>query len=181
MSPLADRVIELHDALRSARLPHAFGGAVALAYCTAAPREAHDIDVNVFVAPSRAGEVLAALPARVARAPADIERARADGQLKLWWDTLAVDVFFDTLPFHREVAKGVRRVLFAGRTIPVVGCLTLAVFKATFDRPRHWADVAAMLEAESVEAEQALAWVREMEGPGSRGVSGLEALLTRST
>jgi hypothetical protein len=38
MSALAKRLIDIHDALTAADLPHAFGGAVALAYCTQEPR-----------------------------------------------------------------------------------------------------------------------------------------------
>ncbi len=34
MSVLAKRLLAIHDALSSARVPHAFGGAIALAYCT---------------------------------------------------------------------------------------------------------------------------------------------------
>ena len=59
---VADRMLAVHDALRAAGLPHAIGGAIALGYCTLEARGTQDVDVNVFVAPSRTREVLAALP-----------------------------------------------------------------------------------------------------------------------
>lgn len=70
MSLLAQRLHEIHDALSDAKLPHAFGGAIALAYCTEEPRGTRDLDVNVFVDPGRAKEVFAALPAVVTVAEA---------------------------------------------------------------------------------------------------------------
>ncbi len=74
MSLLARRLIEIDDALSGAGLAHAFGGAIALAFCTEEPRGTRDLDVNVFVAPELAGQVLAALPAGVQWGP---RRARA--------------------------------------------------------------------------------------------------------
>ncbi len=46
---LPEKVLRLHKALKRRKLPHAFGGALALAYCTEEPRATRDIDVNVFV------------------------------------------------------------------------------------------------------------------------------------
>jgi hypothetical protein len=34
MKPMTEAIVELHDALDSAGIPHAFGGALALAWCT---------------------------------------------------------------------------------------------------------------------------------------------------
>ena len=42
---LPERLIELHRALTRRKLPHAFGGAIALAYWTLDPRGTSDIDV----------------------------------------------------------------------------------------------------------------------------------------
>jgi hypothetical protein len=53
MSVLAERLLEVHAALSEAKLAHAFGGAIALAYCTEEPRGTRDLDVNVFVSPQR--------------------------------------------------------------------------------------------------------------------------------
>jgi hypothetical protein len=165
MSLLERRLLELHDALQSARISHAFGGAIALAYCTEDPRGTHDLDVNVFVTPSRVGEVFAALPDSVATHPADSEAAEREGQVRVWWEDTPIDLFFDVHSFHREVARGVRWVQFAGRTIPVLGCTSLAVFKALLDRTKDWADIEAMVERGTIDMEGAVASLEGMAAP----------------
>jgi len=62
VSVLGRRLLAIHDALESGAIPHAFGGAIALAYCTEEPRGTRDLDVNVFVPPSDAAQVLGLLP-----------------------------------------------------------------------------------------------------------------------
>jgi|SRR3954468_3100122 len=47
--PLADKVSSVGVALSEARIPHAFGGALAVAYY-GEPRATGDIDVNIFIA-----------------------------------------------------------------------------------------------------------------------------------
>ena len=147
MSVLVDRLLAVHDALDRARLPHAFGGAIALAYCTEEPRGTRDIDVNVFVDAARAPEVLRSLPPEVVVGDGDIEAALSVGQVRVWWDETPIDVFLDVHDFHREVAAGTRIVPFAGTDIPVLGCVELVVFKAFFNRTKDWADLEAMQEA----------------------------------
>ncbi|MHB8513372.1 MAG: nucleotidyl transferase AbiEii/AbiGii toxin family protein [Actinomycetota bacterium] len=62
MIELAEAVFALHDSLATARIPHAFGGAIALAYCINEPRATRDIDLNIFVGLDRVDETIAALP-----------------------------------------------------------------------------------------------------------------------
>src|SRR6516162_5225835 len=104
MSSLADRLLAIHAALSDAGFPHAFGGAIALAYCTEEPRGTRDLDVNVFAEPNLAKQVLAALPARVAIRAADVRAAERDGQVRVWWEDTPVDIFLDVHRFHRRVA-----------------------------------------------------------------------------
>ena len=54
MRPILDAIVALHDNLDAAGIPHAFGGAFALLWCTGEPRTTVDIDLNIFVAPDRA-------------------------------------------------------------------------------------------------------------------------------
>jgi hypothetical protein len=176
MSRLAERLLAVHDALLAAGLPHAFGGAIALAYCTHEPRGTRDLDVNVFAAPRRAREVLGALPAGVAVGEADIRTAERDGQIRVWWEDTPLDVFLDAHRFHREVAAGVRDVPFEGREIPVLGCTALVVFKALFDRTRDWADIEAVAEAGAADLGEARRWVERVLGrshPASRRLAAL--------
>ena len=168
MIGVADRMLAVHDALRAAGLPHAIGGAIALGYCTLEARATQDVDVNVFVTPSRTREVLAALPDGVRVTARDLEIAERDGQVRLLWDATPIDVFFSVLPFHDEVERNIRHVAFGDRTIPVLDCTGLAVFKAMFARPRDWVDIEAMVEARSLDVDEAMRWVREMIGDDPR-------------
>jgi hypothetical protein len=176
MSVLGERLLAVHDALAAASLPHAFGGAIALAYCTEEPRGTRDIDVNIFLDASEAPAALAALPDAVAVDDDDIEAATRDGQVRVWWDDTPVDVFLDVHAFHRNVASGVREVAFEGTTIPVLGCATLAVFKAMFNRTKDWADVEAMVEAGTLDATEALGWLVRLLGSDDPAVDRLARL-----
>jgi hypothetical protein len=177
MSVLAERLLAIHDALDRAHLPHAFGGAIALAYCTQEPRGTRDIDVNIFVPAETSGEALGAMPRAVAVSRADRDAARRDGQVRLFWDDTPVDLFFDTHEFHREIAGLVAEVPFERRTIPVLGCEALVVFKAMFNRTRDWADIEAVLEAGAVDGRRALDRLRALVGAADPAVVRLSALL----
>jgi hypothetical protein len=144
---LGERLRALHGALETAGIPHAFGGAVALAYWTLEPRGTRDIDINVFVEPDDAERVLGALPAGVERSQRTVERIRRDGQVRLWWEDTPVDLFFDYDPIHHDAARHRQTVPFEGAQIPILGPIELAVFKAMFDRTRDWADIESMAEA----------------------------------
>jgi hypothetical protein len=143
---LAEKLLELHRALARARLPHAFGGAVALAYVTRDPRGTNDIDVNIFVPAEEAERALAALPEGVDQPPGTAETIARDGQTRLWWDRTPLDLFFNYAPVHDDAAVNRRTVPFEGSKIPVLGPIELAVFKIMFDRTRDWADLEAMAE-----------------------------------
>jgi hypothetical protein len=144
---LPERVVALHRCLAKARIGHAFGGALALAYWTLEPRGTRDIDVNVFLPVSEAERLLAALPAAVSRPPGTLEAIAREGQVRLWWDDVPLDLFFDYVPIHGEAADHRRLVPFEGTRIPVLGPIELAAFKVMFDRTRDWADIEAMIAA----------------------------------
>ena len=147
LSSLPAKVVLLDEALAAADLPHAFGGALALAWCTERARGTIDIDVNVFVSGDEIGRVFAALPDGVTISEAGRSQIAREGQARLWWDDTPIDIFLNTLPFHEQV--GMRAVLrrFGDRTMPFLSCRDLAVFKAFFDRTKDWADLEAMYDA----------------------------------
>ena len=152
MTPsLADQIVAVHRSLDAAGVPHAFGGALALAWCTQQARATIDIDVNVFVPPDDAEAVLTALPDEVAWTEVDVAAIERDGQVRVWWDETPVDVFTSTTAFHEEVGSRIRREPFAGDELPFLDCRDLAVFKAFFDRTKDWADLEAMAEAGSLD------------------------------
>ncbi|HWF33294.1 MAG TPA: hypothetical protein VG188_12130 [Solirubrobacteraceae bacterium] len=176
MSLLAERLLAVDGALSDAGLAHAFGGAIALGYCTLEPRGTRDLDLNVFVAPERVNEVFAALPDGVTVTGLNVEQAERDGQVRIWWEDTPIDVFLDVLPLHGEIAREVRRVPFAGRTIPVLGCDALAVFKAMFDRTRDWADIEAIVEAKALDFAVVAERIRGLDGEDSPRAARLLAL-----
>jgi hypothetical protein len=176
VSLLADRLLAVHDALDAASLPHAFGGAIALAYCTEEPRGTRDIDVNIFVDSSEAAAALHALPAAVTIGDDDIATAGRDGQVRVWWEDTPVDVFLDVHDFHRAIPSDVREVPFEGRTIPVLGCTALVVFKAMFNRTKDWADIEAVIDAGALDLTDALGWLVRVLGPDDPAVDRLASL-----
>jgi len=177
VTTLAQKIVAVHAALDEAGVPHAFGGALALAFHVAEPRATRDIDLNVFVAPSAVRDVFDVLPAEIARGPAD-ERAVEDaGQVRLFWDDNPVDLFFSTHPFHAEAATRVEHVPFAGIEIPVLGATELAVLKAFFDRTKDWADIEEMLRTEAIDVHRVLGWLVDLLGHADHRVARFEALL----
>ena len=118
MTTIVRKIVAVHRALDGAGLPHAFGGALALAWCTEQARGTIDIDVNVFVDASESRRVAGALPKAVARSDAQLAALERDGQVRLWWDRTPVDVFLDTTAFHRQVVGRCRRETFGGTEVP---------------------------------------------------------------
>lgn len=168
MIGLADKMLAVHDALEAGGFPHAIGGAIALGYCVLEARATQDVDINVFVHPSRTREVFAALPSEIRVLGSDLEHAERDGQVRVRWDQTPIDLFFSVLPFHDEVERNVRHVSFGERTIPVLSCTGLAVFKAMFARPRDWVDIEDMVEARAIDLDETKRWVLEMMGDDAR-------------
>ena len=148
---LPEKLLALHRALEEATIPHAFGGAIALAYATQNPRGTSDIDVNVFIPAADPGDALAALPDDVNQPEGTAEAIVRDGQIRLWWDQTPVDLFFNYEPIHDEAARNRRLVEFEGTQIPILGVDELALFKAMFGRTQDWADIEAMVAAGTVD------------------------------
>ena len=118
MSELVEKLFAIHDALEKASIPHAFGGAIALAYCVEEPRGTRDLDVNIFVDAATARRTLAHLPAGVKVTEGDIATVERDGQTRLYWDDTPVDVFLNNLPLHDAVdhALGLQQGVGVGRS-----------------------------------------------------------------
>lgn len=151
---LPERLLAIHDSLDAAGLEHAFGGAIALAYWTLDPRGTSDIDVNIFIDAGRCREALDALPPGVEVTDESRAKIKRDEQIRLWWDRTPVDIFFSYADLHHSAARNLRRVPFAGAEIPVLGPVELATFKAVFDRTKDWADIEAMIAAETLDVDE---------------------------
>lgn len=153
---LPQRIVAVHEALSAAGVGHAFGGALALAWCTERARGTIDIDVNVFVRPDEAERVFVALPDGVTWTDHDLATIRRDGQVRLWWDATPVDLFFNTTEFHEHLPEHVRDEPFLGHELPFLSCRDLAVFKAFFDCTRDWADLEEMAAAGTLDVDAVL-------------------------
>jgi hypothetical protein len=177
MSELVEKLFAIHDSLTKAGVAHAFGGAIALAYCVEEPRGTRDLDVNIFVDASRAESVLASLPEGVRVRKKDIATVKRDGQARLDWDDTPIDVFLNNLPLHDAVAASVVWVQLEGRDIPVLDCASLVVFKAFFDRTRDWGDIEEVAVATPEDIEAAAATVADLVGKDDPAHQRLKALL----
>lgn len=134
-------VAALHQHLKEAGVPHAFGGAFALAYY-GAPRPTADIDVNVF------------LPAQ-------------PSELKLDWKGTPVHFFFSCDPLHEEMERGVREVPLGDGTIPLVAPEHLVIRKALLGRPKDWSDIDQVLAATSpLDVNEIQTWLQRLDQGG---------------
>jgi hypothetical protein len=176
---LPERIVAIERSL--GRIPHAFGGALALAYY-AEPRATVDIDVNVFVPADRYEEVAAPLLALGVEAddPEARKAVEQDGQTRLMWDETPIDLFFAYDAFHDAAATASRVVPFADTTIAILGPEHLVVCKVIFDRPRDWVDIDAMLDADvALDAAEILRWVGRTAGDTDSRYVRVAAVLTR--
>jgi hypothetical protein len=176
MSSLADKIVALHRAIASRDIPHAFGGALALAWCTQRPRATIDIDLNVFLGADRAEDVVGALPAPVLHSKRDILTLQRDGQVRLWWQDTPVDLFLSTTEYHDEVARRIHWEPFGGEELPFLACIDLAVFKAFFNRTRDWADLEDMAAAGTLDRGRALAVLAQYLGTTDERLERLRSL-----
>lgn len=182
---LSEKVLLIEATMQSARIPHAFGGAIALAYY-ATPRATIDIDVNVFVESERADEVLSALARLGAEAPTDSERVRLarDGQARIRWGATPVDLFFSYDAFHDACME--RRCAFPfgeDETIHVLAAEDLVVFKAIFDRDKDWRDITELVFAvgDELDADWVERWLDRIVGREDERYRRCLAALAAST
>ena len=154
MPDLTEKIVALHRTFSAAKLPHAFGGALALAWCTQRARGTIDIDVNVFVDVIDQDRVFQALPEGVKVTRKDRVMLKRDGQVRVWWEQTPIDLFLNTTDYHQEVAKRIRTESFAGARVPFLACLDVAVFKVFFNRTKDWADIEEMQAAGTLDSDR---------------------------
>jgi hypothetical protein len=176
VSELVEKLFAIHEALQAKSLPHAFGGAIALAYCVEEPRGTRDLDVNIFCDAADAGDVLGALPAGVRVTQEDIAVVERDGQTRLFWDGVPVDVYLNNLPLHEAVAGAVVWVPLEGRQVPMLDCASLVIFKAMFNRTKDWADIEAIATATPEDIDVAARTIAELVGEDDEVFRRLESV-----
>ena len=178
LSGLAAKIAAVHEMLDSIRVPHQFGGAVALAWYRS-PRATIDVDLNITVAPADAEPILGAL----AHLGVEVSRAsraaiKRDGQARLDWEGSYLDLFFAMLEFHREMAVKARTVTFGPVEIPILSPEHLIVCKAVFSRPKDWVDIEEMLAwGTEIDEAEVMRWIEEILGADSQQHARLCELL----
>jgi hypothetical protein len=159
---LPEKVVAISEALTAAKVPYAIGGAIALNFYTE-PRATVDVDVNVFIGTSHWPTVKAALQEIGVDVAADEHALTRDGQVRLWWDRNAVDLFFSYDPFHDDMEGATRRVPFGRARIRILGPEHLLICKALFDRPKDWLDIETMVAfVEPLDLDAIRSWLTRM-------------------
>lgn len=139
--PPPAKIEAVHRSLREAKVPHAFGGALALAFY-AEPRETKDIDVNVFV------------PAQ-------------ESELKVDWEGTPVHFFFSCDPLHDVMERAIHEVPVGENTIPLVAPEHLVIRKALLGRPKDWLDIERILAHTSpLDLDEIQAWLQRLDQGG---------------
>lgn len=147
---LVELIVAVHDHLDLARIPHAFGGALALGYI-ASPRGTVDIDVNVFLPPSGLDDVSTALaPLGLSRhQPSDADLPIAGIRFEHPHDPFPVDVFPSLDERYEEIRRRCVHHEFGrgARVLPFLSAEDLCGFKLSFGRPQDWVDLQAIASA----------------------------------
>jgi hypothetical protein len=177
---LDEKILALEHAFLESGIPHALGGAHALAYY-APPRATLDIDLNVFVSAVRAPKVLRVLAGLGVdtTTPGLIERIERDGQVRLLWDGTPVDVFFAYDALHESSMQRRRTMEFGSDRIHVLSAEDLMVYKAIFNREKDWRDIAAMIYAtyERLDFDYVLSWIERICPADGEQVTRLRTLI----
>lgn len=173
-SPLLvlERSVLLHESLDAAAIPHALGGALALAYHVADARGTNDIDLNVSIDPEAPEPLFAALPAGLPWTSEDVARVRRTGQVRLYWphpdgpptQPIPVDLFLPQDDFHAVVAARIELVPMLNTTVPIISATDLTIFKALFSRGQDWVDIEELLRYGTVDADEVARWLTELLG-----------------
>ncbi len=147
---LVDFVVSVHRGLERARLPHAFGGALALAY-VGEPRGTADVDVNVFLPLGELAAILDAFAPLGLRPERPQEELPPVAGVRLRGERhpFPVDVFPSLDERYDEVRRRCVRRPFgpAGTVLPFLAAEDLAMFKLSFGRDKDWVDLRAIAAA----------------------------------
>jgi hypothetical protein len=173
---LPDKVERLDRALTDARIAHAFGGALALAYY-AEPRSTVDIDLNLFVSADHCAEVTNAIAPIGVEARIDRQLVARDGQARVWWGHTPIDLFFAYDLIHDAMRDATRNVPFGNATIPILGPEHLVVCKVVFDRDKDWLDIGQVLASvEGFEVREVRRWLARLLAPNDARIARFNTL-----
>ncbi len=161
---LPEKIVAIHRSLDEAKVPHAFGGALALAYY-AEPRATDDVDINIFLAPTGYAAVADALAPLGVDADADGVAVKRDGQCRLRWGRTPLDLFFAYDEIHDAMRRETRVSPFGEDRLPILAPEHLVVCKAVFDRPKDWLDIEQVIVCvEDLDTDAIRAWLERIVG-----------------
>jgi hypothetical protein len=177
---LPDKVSRTHQVLAEAEIPHAFGGALAVAYY-GEPRSTLDIDVNVFLPIDHWRSLCDALVLLV-----DLKIDREDlgrsHEARIEWDPSSLHLFFSSDPLHERMRAAIRSLPFNGGSIPIVSPEHLVIRKAILDRAKDWHDIEQIFVAsDGLAIDEVEGWLERMAGssdPRMKRLAGVKAALS---
>ncbi|MFI4985247.1 MAG: hypothetical protein ACHP93_05170 [Solirubrobacterales bacterium] len=162
---LPEKIVAIHERLDEAKIPHAFGGALALAYY-AEPRATDDVDINVFLPPADYAAVADELKPLGVGADADGGAVGRDGQRRVRWGRTPLDLFFAYDELHEAMRREMRSSPFGEDRLPILAPEHLLICKAVFDRPKDWLDIEQMIVCvEDLDTDSIRAWLDRIVGP----------------
>lgn len=169
MNPvLPDKLIQVHTALAHADIPHAFGGAIALAFY-GEPRDTRDLDVNIALPPSEQARLLDALASLfpISDRPRVERELIRIAQTRLFWEETGIDLFMADIPFHDSIARRSHEVDYVGTRLPIIAAEDLVVLKAAFNRPQDWLDIENLFQIQNgaLDAAYMRRWLSEFYQP----------------
>lgn len=152
LAPLVEKVTALAARFTTAGLPHAFGGALALAAHTG-PRPVARIQLHFFVEPREAEPVLARLAVLgVAMERGEVlERIAIRRRVELGWGATPVVLDFGTDGLHELARPRVRRVPFDSRWIYVLSAEDLVLASALSEASDAREELGELLTAAGLE------------------------------
>lgn len=161
----------MHRAWEGVGIGHAIGGALALAYHVGEARATQDVDLNVALPRAECRRALESLPTDCPWGAGDVAAIERDGQVRLRWPVgsgppMPLDLFFAEHEFHGVAQDRVVYVKMLDADVPILTATDLIVFKALFDRPKDWVDIAEMLTEDppSLDRAEAVTWVGRIVG-----------------
>jgi hypothetical protein len=171
------------DALERHGIPHAIGGALALAVA-GVPRGTADVDLNVFVDEGEVGRVVDVLVGTGVELDRDgaIARAARDGMFVGRLDGMRIDVFVPSIPFSYEAARTrVRLTGLDGWSGWFLAPEAIAVFKLLFFRGKDVVDLQRLVAVRGAELDHAYIrrWLVDMMGESDERVRTWDSLVTR--
>ena len=173
----------LADRLDEEGIPHALGGAVALA-AHGIPRNTADVDMSVFVAEDEHDRLFDALE----RAGCLFDRAHAAGLLRrislftVRCGRIQVDLFVAFHPHHGEsLTRRVKLRCPDGRERWFLSAEDLAVYKLALSRPKDLMDLELLFAARAgaIDVAYVRRWIEAIAGAGDPRSARIDDLVRR--